>query len=65
MDDWKKILIQDYGEDVINFYLNNVCDDLEKFYFYYQGKVSQNPHDNLNLIYDSNTKTLFHKFDLS
>jgi len=65
MDDWIQALIQDYGEDVINFYLSNVCDDPEKFYFFYQGTQDYQPDDHLNFIYDPNTKSLFQNFDLS
>lgn len=59
MSDWEKFLIQDYGQDVIDFYLQKVCDDIEKFYFFYEGTSDEDPHDVFNYVYDPKTKSLF------
>ena len=65
MDYWLQGLIQEYGEDVINFYLSNICEDPEKFYFFYQGTQDYQPDDHLNFVYDPKTKSLFQHFDIS
>lgn len=61
MSDWEKLLVEDYGQNVIDFYRKEVCNDLDKFYFFYEGTSEEDPQDVFNYIYDPKTKSLFNK----
>jgi len=55
----KEFLIQEYGQDVVDFYVKNVSNKLDYFSVRYCEDIDEDPQDTYSYIWDPISKSAF------